>query len=96
MTAQEAARIAEDFLEDFTLADEYFLKRVGGAKVKRLLYVQYVEPEGSGAHVEFALESDDFDSPEDPEVEALAAKAMDALRRAHPELGALPIRHTFA
>jgi hypothetical protein len=87
--------IVQTFLDDYTLRDEYHAKGTGTAKARRLVYVQYVEPEGDGVHVEFAVDSDDFDSGDDADVQALAAKAVEALRRSDPKMASLPVRVTF-
>lgn len=94
-SSADAARTVEQFLDAYTLADEYHVKPSARGPVRRLVFVQYVEPEGDGVHVEFTVDSDDFDSGDDPEVQALAARALDALRRAHPELSSVSIRSTF-
>jgi hypothetical protein len=85
----------ERFLEDYTLRDEYHVKHLASGPVKRVVFAQYVEAEGAGVHVEFGVESDDVDTGDDPEVQALAHKAIDALRKADPGLAKIPIRVTF-
>jgi hypothetical protein len=92
---EELARLVEEFLEEYTLAPEYQYKTSGADEVRRLVYEQYVEPEGAGVHVEFSVDSDDFDSGEDPEVQALANKAIEAARRSDPRLAKVPIRVSF-
>lgn len=94
-TPEPAERTVERFLEEFTLHDDYHVKQTSRGPVRRIVFAQYVEPDGAGVHVEFTVDSDDFDSGEDPEVQALATKAVDELRRAHPELANTPIRVTF-
>jgi hypothetical protein len=95
MKAREpAAQIVERFLDEFTLEDAYHRKPAPDGPVRRLVFVQYVEPEGGGVHVEFTVDSDDLDLPDDPDVQALVARAIEALRRAHPELAGTLIRVT--
>ena len=92
----DPARAADDFLRRFTLRPEYNAKLPNG-DVRRM-YAQYVEPEGAGLHVEFSVDLDDDemdDAESDPVVQALAAQAVDALRRAEPKLAGAPIRVTF-
>jgi hypothetical protein len=88
MTPEEAAAKAEEFLEEFVLDDAYATKEVAGEERERLIWVQLVEPRPGELHVMFGLESEDFDEPDDPEVQALAKAAIDALRKARPDLGA--------
>jgi hypothetical protein len=88
---QDAVETVQSFLDEYTLRDEYHRK---GA-VRRLVYVQYVEAEGGGVHVEFAVDSEDFDSGDDADVQALAAKAVEALRQSDAAMASLPIRVTF-
>lgn len=88
MTPEEAAAKAEEFLEEFVLDDAYGTKMVDGEERERLIWVQLVEPRPGELHVMFGLESEDFDEPGDPEVQALAQAAIDALRKARPELAA--------
>ena len=90
-THKDAVETVQSFLDDYTLRDEYHRK----GEVHRLVYVQYVEPEGAGVHVEFGVDSEDLDSGEDPDVQALAAKAVEALRQSDPAMASLPIRVTF-
>jgi hypothetical protein len=94
MTPDDAARIAEEFLEEFVLDDAYASKSVDGEERERLVYVQHVEPRPGEVHVVFGLESEDFDAPDDPEVQSLAQAAVDALGKAHPELSGM--RLTFS
>jgi hypothetical protein len=91
MTSDEAATIAEEFLKDFTLGDDYAVKPVDGREVERLLYLQHVAPRPDSIHVVLGLESDDLDEPQDPEIQDLATGAIRALREAHPELASMPI-----
>jgi hypothetical protein len=100
LPAAQVAKIVQEFLEEYTLRDEYFARKTAGGAERRMIYTQYVEPEGDGAHVEFAVETDDPGWDEggeqpDPEVKALVDHAMDALRRAHPELANKTIRVSF-
>jgi hypothetical protein len=92
----DAARTADDFLRRYTLRPEYNAKLPNG-DVRRM-YAQYVEPEGAGVHVEFSvdLDGDEMEDAEsDPVVHALAAQAVDALRRAERQLAGAAIRVTF-
>ena len=91
MTPDDAARIAEEFLEEFVLDDAYASKIVDGEERDRLVYVQHVEAHPAEIHVVFGLESEDFEEADDPEVQKLAASAIEALRDAHPELSAFPL-----
>lgn len=91
MTPDEAAPIAEEFLEEFVLDDAYATKLVGGEERERAIWVQHVEPHPGRIHVVFGLESEDFDEPGDPEVQQLAAAAVEALKAAHPELSGLSL-----
>lgn len=91
MTADDGARIAEEFLEEFVLDDAYASKIVEGEERERLVYVQHVEAHPAEIHVVFGLESEDLDPPDDPEVQKLVASAIQALRAAHPELSAFPL-----
>jgi hypothetical protein len=87
MNAEEAARIAFEFLDELLLDDLYAVKVEDDEERERLLYVQHVLPESDELQILFGLESDDgSDDPDDPEVQDLAAKAIDALRVAHPEV----------
>lgn len=95
-STMDAARTADDFLRRYTLRPEYNAKLPGG-EVRRM-YAQYVELEGAGVHVEFSvdLDGDEMEDAEsDTDVQALAAQAVDALRRAERQLAAAPIRVTF-
>jgi hypothetical protein len=92
----DAARAADDFLRRYTLRPEYNATLPDG-DVRRM-YAQYVEPDGAGVHVEFSvdLDGDEMEDAEsDPVVQALAAQAVVALRRAERQLAAVPIRVTF-
>lgn len=87
MTPEEAAAMAEEFLEEFVLDDAYATKVVDDEERERLIWVQLVQPRPGELHVMFGFESEDFDEPDDPEVQALAKAAIDALRKARPQLG---------
>jgi hypothetical protein len=91
MTPDEAATLAEEFLEEHVLEDAYATKIVNGEEHERAIWVQQVEPLPGELHVMFGLESEDFDPPDDPEVVALVEAALDALRMAHPELTGLKL-----
>ena len=93
MTPEEAAAKAEEFLEEFVLEDAYGTEVVDGEERERLIWVQLVEPRPGELNVMFGLESDDFDTPDDPEVQALVKAAIDALRKERPELA--PYRLTW-
>lgn len=84
----EAAAMAEEFLEEFVLDDAYATKVVDGEERERLIWVQLVEPRPGELHVMFGLQSEEFDEPADPEVQALAQAAVDALRKERPALKA--------
>jgi hypothetical protein len=88
MTPDEAAAMAEEFLEEVVLDEAYGIKRVDGEERERLIWVQLVEPRPGELHVMFGLQSEDFDRPDDPEVQTLVKAAVDALRKARPALGA--------
>ncbi len=88
MTPEKAAAMAEKFLENFVLDDAYAIKVVNGEERERAMWVQQVQPGPGKLHVLFGLESEDFDEPDDPEVKALAKKAIHALRKARPSLKA--------
>jgi len=95
-TAEGAALTVEEFLAKYTLAPEYTEKKsAAGEVVRRSIYTQYVDGSEGEVHVAFAMDSDDFDEPSDPEVVALADKAIAAVRKAHPELNSLRITYEF-
>jgi len=93
MTPEEAAATAKEFLEEFVLDDAYAIKVVDGEERERAIWSQLVLPRPGELHVMFGLESEDFDEPDDPEVQALAQAAIDALRKARPQLA--PYRLTW-
>lgn len=96
MKANESVpELVERALDEVTLADDFHVKQTARGPVRRLVFAQYVEGEGTGVHVAFTVDSDDLDQGTDPEVQALAARALDELRRIHPELERIPIRVTF-
>jgi hypothetical protein len=88
MTPDDAATMAEEFLEELVLEDAYAIKVVDGEERERRMWVQQVAPRPGELHVMFGLQSEDFDEPGDPEVQALAQAAIDALAKDRPQLGA--------
>ena len=85
MTAEEASRIAEAFLDDYTNGDEFFEDE------QPILLLQSVGAVGGAVHVMFSIEPDR--DAKDPKLVALAAKSIEALRAAHPEAGAVRVTH---
>jgi len=92
MTPDDAAAVSQEFLRELVLEDEYATRIEDGEEHDRALSVQHVVPRDGGIHVLFAVESDeDLDDPDDPEVHALAKKAIGKLRAAHPEVFRTPV-----
>jgi hypothetical protein len=91
MTPDDAAAMAEEFLEEHVLDEAYATKIVAGEEHERAIWVQQVQGLPGELHVMFGLESEDFDPPDDPEVVALVRAAIDALRKAHPELAGFKV-----
>jgi hypothetical protein len=81
MDLEAAQQTIEEFINAFTLTPEYF-----DAAKKPILFLQYVSPnpEGDGLDVVFSVH--DTSDPEDPELCALAEKAMTALEAKHGDL----------
>ena len=92
MSPDDAAAVSREFLRELMLEDDYAQKIEDGEEHDRFLYVQHVVPRDAGIHVLFAVESDeDLDDPDDPEVQALAKKAIDELRAARPQVFQMPV-----
>jgi hypothetical protein len=81
MDLEAAQKTIADFLDAFTLASEYF-----DAERQPILMMQYVAPneQRDGMTIVFSVSA--YADPEDPELRALAEKAMAALHVTHPEL----------
>jgi hypothetical protein len=98
MNDDEAIQTAEDFFDQYTLRDEFYdLAPAAPGVVVQFdqqnvrLWVQLVEVQGTALHVHFAVRSEE--DAGDPALQALARGAMDALRKAHPELAKYGLTH---
>jgi hypothetical protein len=86
-----AARTVFEFLARHTMRDEYWKKTVRGEEVERHMWVQYASGDDDGLFALFMVESDDFEDPDDPELQALVDHAVEAFRAAHPDLADIPV-----
>lgn len=86
--------LARDFLEEYTLADEYQFFERDGEQVDRLIYCQLASSDGDELRLDFEVESQDEPvDAKDPVIVGLVEKAIAALRSRHPEFQRVKITY---
>jgi hypothetical protein len=92
MNRQDAIRVTDEFLEEYTAREEYYDNEAEESR----LWKQYVRGGASSGGIEVCFSIRDGERDDDPELLALAQRAMDALFAAHPELKQLQVTHELS
>jgi hypothetical protein len=92
MNQDEAIRVTDEFLEEYTSREDYYDADAEEAK----LWKQYVRRGASANSIEVCFSIPDGQMDDDPELLTLAQRAMDALFAAHPELKQLEVTHSVS
>jgi hypothetical protein len=93
MTIDEAIELAEEFLQEYLLRDEFQTVTDKHGEVNEIAMVlQYVAEARGGIEIEFTIDATPTVSEDGPEVAKLMQQAVEALKAAHPEVTKYSIR----
>ncbi len=90
MNIQEAGELVESFLRDELLEDPYFEQTEDGEEVPKLS-LQHVDTRPDAIDILFMVENEGDEN--EPDVKALAERALNALKAKHPEVFKYKITH---
>lgn len=87
MTIDEAIDVAEQFLQEYLLRNEFQIVTDQNGNVNEIAMVlQYVAESAGGIEIEFTIDATPTVSEDGPEVANLMQQAVEALKAAHPEV----------
>ena len=90
MNIREAGKIVESFLQDERLEDAYFEETDDGEEVAKLS-LQHVDVRPDAIEILFMVDEEGAEN--EPDVRALAERALKSLRGSHPEFFPFNIKY---
>jgi len=90
MNIREAGKVVDSFLHDELLEDAYFEETDDGDEVAKLS-LQHVDTRPDAIEILFMVDEEGTEN--DPEVQALADRALKSLKGSHPEVFQFKIKH---
>lgn len=90
MNIREAGKVVESFLNDELLEDPYYEQMEDGEEVPKLS-LQHVDTRPEAIEILFMV--DEEGAEKEPEVQALAERALKSLKGSHPEVFQFNIKY---